>query len=154
MRLIPITADDIPLLQKWLTPQMLDLITGDDLFDARKPYFILIIHDDQDQPVGFFSVYNIDDLNHKCEVGTVIAVPSSHRVTVRAVKELLGTLFAHGMHRIYMKPLSSNVKAVKGAQYMGFTIEGVEREAVFRHGQFEDLTILSLLKEEFERRWT
>lgn len=154
MRLVPIGRDDWPLLREWLTPQMIDLIAGDDLFDTRKPYFILIIRDNQDQPVGFFSVYNIDDLNQKCEVGTVIAIPSGHRVAVRAVKELLRTLFTQGgMHRIYMKPLSRNVRAIKGAQYIGFTLEGVEREAVFRNGKYEDLTILALLKAEFERRW-
>jgi RimJ/RimL family protein N-acetyltransferase len=155
MRLIPIGRDDWSLLREWLTPQMIDLIAGDDLFDTRKPFFILIIRDNQDQPVGFFSVYNIDDINHKCEVGTVIAVPSGHRVGVRAIKKLLGTLFTQGgMHRVYMKPLSRNERAVKAAMHIGFIVEGVERDSVFRNGKFESLTILSLLKEDFERRWS
>lgn len=151
MRLVPL--ENIEVIQKWLTPEMLDLIIADDLFDQRKPYFLLLIHDDDDKPVGFFSVYNIDGQNRKCEVGTAIGERSGHKVTKRAFLELMNQLFSRGIHRVYMKPLSRNERAVKAAKYMGFVEEGIERDSVYKNGKYEDLTILGLLKEDFERKW-
>jgi RimJ/RimL family protein N-acetyltransferase len=153
MRLSGAGDDDLPLIQSWLTPEMMDLIMGDDLLDQRKPYLIIMIHDESSRKVGFFSIYNIDFQNRKCEVGTVIGEQFGHRVTKVAIQELMDILFnGEGFNRIYMRPLSRNTRAIRAAQSVGFVVDGEEREAVFKNGQFENLTILSLLKKDFKTK--
>jgi RimJ/RimL family protein N-acetyltransferase len=153
LRLSGATDDDLPLIRSWLTPEILDLIMADDLVDQRKPFLIIMIHDNDDKKAGFFSVYNIDFNNHKCEVGTVAGTKSCHRVTKVAIKQLLDILFnGEGFNRVYMRPLSSNTRAIRAAQSVGFVVEGEEREAVFKNGRFENLTILGLLKSDFKRK--
>jgi RimJ/RimL family protein N-acetyltransferase len=151
LRLSGAGDEDLPLIRSWLTPEILDLIIADDLVDQRKPFLIIMIHDENDNKAGFFSVYNIDFINRKCEVGTVAGTKSCHKVTKVAIKQLLDILFnGEGMNRIYMRPLSRNDRAILAAQSVGFVIEGEEREVVFKNGRFENLTILSLLKKDFK----
>ena len=154
MKLTTLTDSDIPVIQKWLTPEVLDLVEADDLFDERKPKVFLMIRLDDHTPVGFFSVYNIDMKNKKCEIGVTIGEKAGHQVAPVAFKQILKDLFARGINRIYIRPLSRNEKTVRGAQLMGFEVEGHEREAVFKNGKFEDLTILSILKSDYERKWS
>ena len=57
----------------------------------------------------------------------------------------------HGFHdlnlnRIYLTVLSSNIRAIKTYERVGFVREGVLREAVFKDGRFEDLIQMSQLR--------
>jgi RimJ/RimL family protein N-acetyltransferase len=153
LRLSGATDEDLPLIRSWLTPEMLDLIMADDLVDQRKPFLIIMIHDENDKKAGFFSVYNIDFINRKCEIGMVIGNPSNHRVkTIDALNQILDIFFnSEGMNRIYIKSLSRNIRAIKRAESVGFSIEGVERGSIFKNDHFEDVTILALLKNNFRK---
>lgn len=153
MRLSGATDDDLPLIKSWLTPEMIDLLETDDLIDQRKPFLIIMIHDENDKKAGFFNVFNIDFRNLKCEIGMVIGNPTNHRVkTIDALNQILDILFnGEGMNRIYIKSLSRNIRAIKRAKSVGFSIEGIEREAVFKNDHFEDVTVLALLKNNFRK---
>jgi RimJ/RimL family protein N-acetyltransferase len=154
LRLSMANDNDLPLVKSWLTPEMLDLVAVDDLIDPRKPFLIIMIHDEEDRKAGFFHVYNIDFANRKCEIGIVIGHPSNHNVqTKKAVVGLLNWLFkSEGMNRIYIKTLASNRRAIQRASSVGFMMEGIEQEAVLKNGQFEDVAVFALLKKNFTGR--
>ena len=52
------------------------------------------------------------------------------------------------MNRIYLNILEENISSRKLFEKMGFIQEGVQREAVFKNGKYNNLIMYSLLKEE------
>ncbi|MGD9154384.1 MAG: GNAT family protein [Bacillota bacterium] len=152
MRLSGATDDDLPLIRSWLTPEMVDLIETDDLIDQRKPFLVIMIHDNDDKKAGFFNIFNIDFKNQKCEVGAVAGTKSCHQVTKRAFLQLLDILFnGEGFNRVYIKVLTRNAKLIRVVEALGFMSEGIEQEAVFKNGHFENVAVLALLKNNFRK---
>jgi RimJ/RimL family protein N-acetyltransferase len=147
------TDDDLPLIRSWLTLEMAELPENDDLIDQRKPFLVIMIHDLDDNKVGFFNVFNVDFKNRKCEFGVVIATAPGRRMLKRAVLQLADILFnGEDFNRIYIKILTCNIRLIRLAQMLGFVVEGIEREAVFKNGHLENVTILALLKNDFNGR--
>ena len=67
------------------------------------------------------------------------------------------TLFDYGFHelnlnRIEGSVLTDNKQAIAMTKLLGYTIEGTLRQAVFRNGQYHDVYMLGMLKDEFEKR--
>lgn len=54
------------------------------------------------------------------------------------------------LNRIYLHVLKSNVRAIRLYESVGFSEEGVARQAQFKNGQFEDILLMGLLKGEFK----
>ena len=152
MRLSGAMDEDLPLIWSWLTPEIAGLPENDDLIDQRKPFLVIMIHDSNDNKAGFFSVFNIDFKNQKCEIGAVSGTTSCHQVMKQAFLKLADILFnGEGFNRIYIKVLTRNARLIKFVQILGFVIEGMEREAVFKNDRFEHVTILGLLKNSFRK---
>ena len=53
------------------------------------------------------------------------------------------------MNRIYLNILEENISSRKLFEKMGFIQEGVQREAVFKNGKYNNLIMYSLLKEDY-----
>lgn len=56
------------------------------------------------------------------------------------------------LHRISIRVLAYNTRAIRSYQKCGFRIEGCEREAAFVNGQWHDDVIMGLLEHEFKAR--
>ena len=56
------------------------------------------------------------------------------------------------LHRISIRVLAYNTRAIRSYQKCGFLIEGREREAAFVNGQWHDDVIMGLLEHEFTAR--
>ncbi|MDW4280211.1 GNAT family protein [Staphylococcus saprophyticus] len=55
------------------------------------------------------------------------------------------------LHRIYLKVLAYNKRAIKSYENVGFKIEGEEREGAFINGKYETDIHMSILKSEYEQ---
>jgi len=53
------------------------------------------------------------------------------------------------LNRIHLSVLSSNGKAIRLYEQIGFRIEGRLRQAQYKNGQYLDVLVLALLREEF-----
>jgi RimJ/RimL family protein N-acetyltransferase len=153
MKLTPPLETDFPTLEKWLADEeLLNLIR----IDPPRPdmhALTTIIRLDDDTPVGWIDLFNIDPANLKAEAG--IAIPDERgRGLARAAGEsFLALAFeVWGMNRIVGRILASNKYAIKCARLFGFVQEGIERQAVCRDGKFEDVIVFSMLKEDFRRK--
>ena len=61
---------DMDIIQKWLTPEMLNKIdTGSP--DESKPYFIVVIAAEDDSPVGLMEISSIDMDNKNARFGVM-----------------------------------------------------------------------------------
>jgi RimJ/RimL family protein N-acetyltransferase len=56
------------------------------------------------------------------------------------------------LHRVGIRVLAYNTRAIRSYQRCGFLIEGREREAAFVNGQWHDDVIMGLLEHEFADR--
>lgn len=56
-----------------------------------------------------------------------------------------------GLHRVSLRVLASNMRAIRSYEKCGFRVEGRERETVFLDGGWRDDLIMGLLRHEFRR---
>ena len=72
-------------------------------------------------------------------------------------KEMLRVLLDYGfdylnLHRIYLRVFAGNARAVHAYEGVGFVHEGCHREAEWRHGAWQDLLYMSVLRREWQAR--
>ena len=53
------------------------------------------------------------------------------------------------LHRIHLTVLANNARARRLYQRLGFREEGLQREAIYKEGAFQDVVAMALLKSEF-----
>lgn len=56
-----------------------------------------------------------------------------------------------GLNRIQAGIIDTNIASLKMHEKCGYKVEGVRRQAIFKGGRFHDQTILSILREEYEK---
>ncbi len=70
---------------------------------------------------------------------------------IEALTEILKYGFnERGLNRVEARINSDNIASLKMHEKCGYVKEGVLRQALFKNGQFKDVVIMSILKEEFE----
>lgn len=120
--------------------------------DFNKPYFFFLVSTEEDNPVGWLEIYNVDVLNKKAELGLAFPEKQGLNLAYRAAKYLLRFAFCElKLNRVIFKILANNHKAIRGAIRNGFTLEGTERQGCKKETEtFCDIEIYGLLKEEFK----
>lgn len=102
--------------------------------------------------VGGAGFNNIDGRNANAEVGLFVGLPE---LWDRGLgHDVLRTLLRFGfeqmnLHRIYLRVFAKNERAVRLYEKVGFQHEGRWREAEFRHGRYQDIMWMSILREEW-----
>lgn len=148
MMLRPVTPADAPLLQTWLSDKaLLELVDlGPPCID--QPFQIYIVENASGKAVGWADLHNIDVSNGKAEMGGAIPDPAGRGLSYRAAKELLRVAFDEvGLHRIVARTLSDNTQAKRLLRLLGFEMEGVERDSIYRSGRWLDVEVYSKLAE-------
>lgn len=103
--------------------------------------------------VGAVYLTSIDWLNRSAEFSIWIGLSehqnkgvgkfATHKILDHAFKDL-------GLHRIYLTVLERNARARKLYKSVGFSEEGVLRQAVFKNGCYENMVSMSILMNEFK----
>jgi RimJ/RimL family protein N-acetyltransferase len=71
----------------------------------------------------------------------------------QAIRQVLEHAFGSlGLHRIDLRVLSYNQRAIRCYQACGFVCEGIERESAWVGGAWHDDWIMSILEHEFDAR--
>jgi RimJ/RimL family protein N-acetyltransferase len=100
---------------------------------------------------GFGSINHADQ---NAEVGLAIGEKSLWDQGLG--KDILETLLDYGfgylnLHRIYLRVFAENHRAVHAYEQVGFVHEGCFRESYWRHGQWQDMLFMSVLRPEWEK---
>lgn len=103
--------------------------------------------------VGAVYLTSIDWLNRSAEFSIWIGLAehqnrgvgkfATHKILDHAFNDL-------GLHRIYLTVLERNDRARKLYKSVGFSEEGVLRQAVFKNGHYENMISMSILMSEFK----
>ncbi|MBM3145470.1 MAG: GNAT family N-acetyltransferase [Chloroflexi bacterium] len=171
IRLRAIDKDDLPLFVEWLNdPEVrhglmiylpLSQTEEEQWFDAmlkrpQEEHPLVIEVNDQEQwiPVGDCGLFGINWRVRSAEVGIVIGDKSrwNQGYGVKAVRLLLqhgfGTL---NLNRIFLRVYENNPRAVRSYEKAGFVQEGCMRQAHYQDGQYFDVILMSVLRQEWKK---
>ncbi|OQY05515.1 MAG: hypothetical protein B6I20_01155 [Bacteroidetes bacterium 4572_117] len=98
------------------------------IFNDKTENFWVICDKETNEPVGFTSIINIDFRNKNVWMGEM----AINKENLDKGYELSKEIFAK----------------------MGFTVEGITREDVYKGGKFHDVVIVSLLEKEYRNQKT
>ena len=83
-------------------------------------------------------------------VASSTARNSSIRASTEALRLALRYAFTElKLHKVYLRVLDYNERAVRAYQKVGFQVEGTLREEMFVNGRWHDLIYMGLLELEF-----
>ncbi len=127
------------LSQRTLLP---DLKPGESVMQGTEEHWKLI---------GSCKFFNLDHRNRSSEFGIMIGDKSywNRGYGTEAVQLFLKHGFhTLNLHRIYLRVLETNPRAIRAYEKAGFTHEGHQRQADFRDGKYIDILVMGMLKGE------
>lgn len=123
------------------------------LQNRDKAIRLAIIHTNNNEYIGNVNLTDIHPINASAEFSIWIGEKNywGKGIGTTATKMMLEHGFNQcNLHRIYLTVLKNNETAVRLYQKVGFKIDGVHRQAIFKNGTHHDLVAMSLLKPEFQ----
>ncbi len=125
------------------------------LQSSHNAYNFVIAEKETARYLGQLDMFRVDWRLRQGEIGMVIADAQDRGRGVGT--EALGLMeqFAFrtlGLERLELEVHMHNQAALRCYEKAGFKLEGVKRHAFFSDGAFCDLGMMSVLREEFERR--
>ncbi len=169
-RIREIQKCDLPAINKWRNdPELLSFLGNNFLYisedvdnawfenylqnrDKSKRYAILDA--DNDDLVGTVQLTSIHPINHSAEFSITIGEKKYWNKGAGQVSSR--EIIRHGfedlnLHRIFLTVLTKNQRAIHIYFKLGFVQEGVLRKAMYKNGSYEDLVMMSMLKEEYNK---
>jgi RimJ/RimL family protein N-acetyltransferase len=101
--------------------------------------------------IGHVRFHSFDAHDRRAALAIGIEEPTrlGQGLGTEALRLALGFGFARGLHRVSVRVLASNSRAVACYRKCGFVDEGRERESALVEGQWQDDLIMGLLDHEF-----
>jgi RimJ/RimL family protein N-acetyltransferase len=172
VRLRPIAREDLESLRRWMDdsevmrfwvdpePLVSEQSFESDLhgrfaqFDSAG-YFI--IEDPTGSAIGRIEFERLSLLERSTEVMILIGENDARGkgYGTDAMTTLLRYLFyQRDLHRVSLTVLSENIPAIKSYERVGFVKEGTLREDIYFDGKTHDQFIMSILRDEFDQKWS
>ena len=118
----------------------------------QRPLAIEIRDGDVWQLVGNAGLFNLEWTNRCAEFGIFIGEKSHWDQGYGT--EVLQVFLEHAfdtlnLNRVYLRVHATNARARRSYEKAGLVPEGTMRQAVFRHGQYTDMHLMSILRSEW-----
>lgn len=101
------------------------------------------------QPLGSVYIRDMDRVHNKAEYGIFIGVPEARGrgIGTAAARLMLRYCFEEeGLHRVYLRALADNRRAVRSYEKAGFVQEGCLKDDVFIDGRYYDIIWMAAVK--------
>lgn len=108
----------------------------------------------EDDILGLVSLTNIDYINRSAEFHIMIGNKDNRGKGIGyfAATEILKHAFNNvNLNRIELGVLESNLQALKLYEKIGFKREGVMRQSTYKNGEFVNMIMMGILKNEFSK---
>jgi diamine N-acetyltransferase len=120
---------------------------------SEKPMAIEVREGEGWNLIGNCGVFNIEWMHRTAELGIMIGDKSIWNQGYGT--ETMQLLLQHGfetlnLNRIYLRVYSTNPRAMRAYEKAGFVLEGTLREAVYKHGNYANVHIMSVLRSEWK----
>jgi RimJ/RimL family protein N-acetyltransferase len=119
----------------------------------EKPMAIEIRDGDGWKMIGNCGFFNIEWTHRSGELGIMIGEKPLWNKGYGT--ETMRLLLKHGfetlnLHRIHLRVYSTNQRAMRAYEKVGFILEGTLRDAVYKHGMYANIHIMSVLRSEWK----
>lgn len=170
VRLRPPEREDLPLFVEWLSnPDLRKFVTiryislgleeqwYERLLESTgkmppgRVHFVIEAIDSA-QPIGVISLENINWCDRASEVGIIVGDQAfwGKGYGTDAMRVLLRVGFDwYNLHRIDLRVIADNERAIRSYEKCGYQHEGRMREAMFVGGEHKDVLLMSMLEDEF-----
>lgn len=140
--------------------RFINLDVNTDWFDSymknRNPAIrCAIARKDTDEILGLISLVSVDFLNQSAELHIMIGdeVNRGKGIGTFAVCAMVyHAFFNMNLHRVELTVLESNLRARHLYEKVGFVKEGLKRKAKYKNGEFADMLLYSMLKEDYSSK--
>ena len=121
---------------------------------TERPMTVEIADGDGWRAIGNLSFFNIDAVARSGEIGIMLGDKSIWNQGYGT--EAMRLLLKHGfetlnLNRIQLYVYDANIWAIRTYEKVGFIHEGRKRQALFKNGKYQDILIMSVLREEWEK---
>lgn len=118
----------------------------------EKPLAIDIRDGEGWKMIGNCVVFSIEPLNSMAELGIVIGDKNEWNKGYGT--ETMALLARHcfetlNLNRAYLHVYAENMRAIRAYEKAGFSREGCLRQAVYKHGAYDDVIVMSMLRSEW-----
>lgn len=113
-------------------------------------YFIA----DKEQIIGCIDLHHIDPVNKKAEVGYWLSKEyTGQHIMIDCLDCLCHIAFTnYNLNKLILLIEETNLSSNQVAKKAGFSLDGIEREDIYRHNNFVNMNKYSLLKFEYVKR--
>jgi diamine N-acetyltransferase len=162
--------EDLPLFVKWLNDPIVReniLMRGPISMAAEEKWFESMLEKpEKERPLGIearvgrgwrlignTSLFGFHEIDHNAEIGILIG---DRDYWDKGYGTEAMQLMAHhgfydlGLHRIYLHVFETNPRGVRCYEKAGFVKEGVLRQDIWSHGRYLDVTVMSVLRTEWQ----
>jgi RimJ/RimL family protein N-acetyltransferase len=124
---------------------------------SEKPLAIEVRDGDSDgwKMIGNCGVFDIDTVTRVGELGIMLGEKDEWNkgygteTMVLLLRHCFDTL---NLNRAYLRVYADNVRAKRSYDKAGFVEEGRLREAVYKHGKYDDVIVMGVLRSEWNTR--
>ena len=121
----------------------------------EKPFAIEVKKGRAWKLIGNCCVFDISTVSRSAELGIMIGDKAEWNKGYGS--ETMTLLLKHGfetlnLNRIFLRVYENNARAVRSYEKAGFVLEGRQRQAVYKHGKYEDVLFMSVLRSEWDSR--
>jgi len=125
----------------------------DAIFKVSNKLVLAVCLKETDKHIGYVYLTNIDMKNRSASFAKLIG--EKEYWGKGFAKEATMLMLYHGFYvlgleRIEARQLSHNKASIKVNEKCGFKTEGILRKAVFKNGEYRDLNLMSVIREDFD----
>lgn len=102
--------------------------------------------------IGGCGINHVDWKNSRAEVGIFLGKPFWNKVYgTDAMRVLVNFIFNEmNLNKISLNVYSFNERAIRSYEKVGFKVEGVLKQHIYREGHYHDEIIMAILKSEWK----
>lgn len=108
---------------------------------------------ESNEHIGYVYLNNIDWKNRNATTGKLIGEKqywNSGLGTEVTMLILYHAFYVLGLERIESRQLLSNKGSIRALEKCGYKNEGILRKAVFKNGKYQNLNLMSVIREDFD----
>jgi diamine N-acetyltransferase len=120
--------------------------------EGKDAYHFVMCRLEDDKSIGTIGLFQIDQLNGSAGIGIGIGEKPlwGQGYGTDAMFALLDFGFGQlRLERMWLEVYDYNARARRSYEKCGFALEGTERHAIFRHGEYHDMHLMSILRNEW-----
>lgn len=146
---------DHPALQEVISEfSIIQNLSETHMYPGPMPRELYFLIEKEDQPIGMVALQNIKWYNRKAEI-TIVIVPKFQKrgFGTQALSFIMEFAFHQlNFHRLEAEVYDYNQGSIRLLEKLGFTKEGVLREAKYADGKYHDIIRYGILKDEYKKQ--